>query len=128
VRAQPGHYAGTTSQNEQITFDVVSGGLQLANLYVSQVNENCTPAAYLYGGTLQVASWPISVDGSFTISWSGAGTVGPSASNFQATIQGRFNGSIAAGTLRTSTSYTDSGGTYHTCGSDLVSWTAALVG
>jgi hypothetical protein len=95
---------------------------------VSQVNENCTPAAYLYGGTIRVTSWPIGADGSFNISWTSTGTVGPSAGNFQTTVQGRFNGTIAAGTLRMNTTYTDMSGTYHTCDSDPVSWTAALTG
>jgi len=108
----------------------VPGGTGVSNFYVAQVNQSCTPSVNLYGGTISLGSYviPILADGSFTLSYSTPGTVGPWAANSQISIQGRFNSSIAAGTLKVDTQFTSGEGTHYGCTSGTVSWTATPSG
>ena len=65
---QSGHYAGKTSQLEDLEFDVSADGTMLMNLVTGQINESCTDFN-LFGGNLNapgnVAS--ISSAGNFAI-------------------------------------------------------------
>jgi hypothetical protein len=119
-----GHYAGRTSQNEVINFEV--SGFTLRNLTTGQVNQSCNPPLNLYGGNLSVSQSNINTDGSFKIEWSATGTVGPVPANHHTVIEGHFSGATVAGTLKVDTSFTWTDGVGCSCTSGLVSWTASL--
>src|SRR5262245_4657919 len=54
--APPGHYSGKTSQNETFDFDVNSSGSGLTGLKTGQINQSCSPPAYVSGGRLDFGS------------------------------------------------------------------------
>jgi hypothetical protein len=119
-----GHYTGTTSQNEAFNFDVA--GFSLTNLRTGQVNESCDPPFYIYGNYTTVGQAAINPDLSFRVEWSAPGSVGSAAARFHKVIEGHFNGAIAAGNLKIDTTFIWTDGTYYTCSSGPVSWTATL--
>lgn len=126
--AQPGHYKGTTSQNENFEFDVTPDGAAVQNLQTGQVNESCTPADFtLYGGNLRGGSAPIASDGSFTLSGTINGTVGSDPSTVTITITGHVANGIASGTIVVTTSFTHDG-TQYGCTSNNQTWNASRVG
>jgi len=103
--AQPGHYAGTNSQNEVWAFDVTPDGRGLTNLTTGQINMSCSYAgqtiAHLYGGNIHyTGTIPIAQNGSFsgTVNFTG-GTIGgyPIESDVF-TMAGQFTGNTASGT------------------------------
>ena len=123
--AQDGHYAGKTSNETPITFDVSGGGTQMTNLATGQINVSCTPFIPLQGGGIEGSS-PLSADGSFSISNpSFSGMIGDSPTVGHLAIQGKITGSTATGTLNEGVAFTSDGVSY-TCDSGTVTWTAAL--
>jgi hypothetical protein len=126
--AQPGHYHGTTSQLEVIDFDVRSDGRAVLNLTTGQVNQGCTPTAYISGGGLRGSSAGILTDGTFAIDIAEQGTFSdgvPYTGSFK--LSGRFGGTTATGTLAATLNFTDNGTTYF-CGSGQQTWTATRSG
>lgn len=123
--ATPGHYAGTTADHELWAFDVGPDGLSLSNLQTGQINESCTPPAYLSGGNLAIRG-PVAVarDGSFALSTTIATTIGGSPATDVVTISGRIAGGSAAGAYRVETSFTLANGTSYACSSGDQTWTA----
>ena len=129
---QSGHYQGSTSQNEAISFDVTADGTSIVRLSTGQVNESCTPDGSLYGGNLSDWTAPITAAGMFAISRAGTGTVGSSPSTDQTDITGRFSGALAQGTLVVRTAFViDTTGQYgggavtsYSCTSNLQTWQA----
>jgi hypothetical protein len=121
--AQPGHYKGTTSQNEIIEFDVTADGLRVVALLTGQINEGCNPPAHLYGGNLHDGTAPIAADGTFKIDFDYTSTVGGDPSKGHFTLTGKFSGTGATGTLEDKVSFTDEG-TPYSCGSGTQTWTA----
>jgi uncharacterized protein with FMN-binding domain len=121
---QDGHYVGTTSQFQPISFDVTSG--QIQNVTSGDVNESCNPPTNLYGGNVDVPQYTLNADGTFDVDWSGNGTVGASfPSTFHNVVTGRVQGGIASGTIKEDTSFEEYGKGY-ICSSGLVTWTATL--
>jgi hypothetical protein len=121
---ESGHFVGTTSQFQPISFDVVAGGIQ--NLDTGDVNQSCNPPFNLYGGNFQGFSLQLNADGSFQYQSSSSGFVGGS---FPATdsylLTGRVQGGIASGTLKEDTSF-DRYSVGYVCSSGLVTWTTTL--
>jgi hypothetical protein len=129
---ETGHYVGTTSQFQPISFDVTTSGLQ--NVTSGDVNGSCNPQFNLYGGNLDIPSWPINPDGSFTVKWSYSGAVtvtGGRQSGQTGTEQGttdfegRVQGAIAAGTLKEDSTI-ELASVGYVCSSGLVTWSATL--
>jgi hypothetical protein len=126
--AQPGHYHGTDSQNEVIDFDVTADGRGVVNLSTGQINEGCTPTAYIYGGNIRGASAPVSSDGAFVLDgpYQGKFNDGTSYSG-HFNLTGHFSGTTATGTISDSLNFT-SNGTAYSCGSGQQTWTATRTG
>lgn len=124
---RPGHYIGVTSQNERISFDITSDSRGLANLYVNDINQNCTDGGTTYQNRID---WPVLVtsvdsDGKFSrtvtfdVSYVDAGgKTYPATNTFS--IQGRISGTTAGGALKLDTS-----GSLN-CSSGTVTWTVTL--
>lgn len=124
--ALPGHYEGRTSDNEIFRFDITPDGLGLTNLQTGQINQTCDPPNSLSGGNIGPLSqtFPVTSDGSFTISGSGATFVDTNPATYRITISGHVSGAIAAGTLHEDTGFTARGVSY-TCTSGNLAWTAS---
>jgi hypothetical protein len=124
--ATPGHYAGTTADNELWAFDIGTDGLSLTNLQTGQVNESCNPADItLAGGNLSFGGpFPVAVDGSFSINTTLNGTVDGNPSTVTIAITGHVSGGSASGTYRDDTSFTYNGTAYG-CSSGNQTWTAS---
>jgi hypothetical protein len=124
--ATPGHYVGTTGDNELWTFDIGADGISLSNLQTGQVNESCEPPDFtLAGGNLSFGGpFPVALDGSFTISTTLTGTVGGDPSTDKIVITGHVANGSASGTYRDDTSFTDNGTAYG-CTSGTQAWTAS---
>jgi hypothetical protein len=127
--ATPGHYSGRTSQNEIFEFDVNAAGTRLAGLKTGQINQSCTPGAYLYGGRWNLGSSGVSInaDGSFKIEFDFNGTVGTDPSTGHFAVDGHFNGATAQGTFTERTNFTHDGVSY-SCSSGQQTWTASKTG
>jgi len=126
--ATPGHYVGTTGDNELWVFDIGADGLSLTGLQTGQINESCDPPDItLFGGNLNAPGpIPVALDGSFTINATINGTVGGNPSTDTIAITGHVSGGSASGTIREDTSFTDSGsGTAYSCTSGNQTWTAS---
>ncbi len=120
---QTGHYVGTTSQFQPISFDVANG--EIDNVTSGDVNASCSPAYHLYGGNLDITRWTLGSDGSFDIDWSGPGTVGTFPATFHSAFTGRIQGGIASGTIKQDTNF-EAYSVGYQCSSGLVTWTATL--
>jgi Ca2+-binding RTX toxin-like protein len=118
--ASPGRYAGPTSQNEQITFDVT--GSTVANI-VANTKESCQPAFTLSGET-KFLSASIAADGKFSNSFSDTGNAAGETAQYQISIQGSFSGAKATGTFKVDITF-DKAGTHYICTSGTVSWNAS---
>ncbi len=113
--APPGLYAGTTSQNDIVTFEALSDGHSLANVRFHQVIVRCDPdvpptVAYLSASF--PGRYPVSQDGSFAIAES------------DYAVTGKFTGASVSGTLSYENSRTDPFGTLRTCRSGTLTWHA----
>lgn len=129
---QTGHYVGTTSQYQPISFDVIRG--QIQNGKSGDINASCNPGFSTYGNTLDLTWWTIDADGSVNASWSWTSTMsitgGPNAgSSFPeqgtTTFSAHIQGATAAGTIRKDFSF-DAFSVGYVCSSGLVTWTATL--
>ena len=125
--APPGHYKGTTSQNEVFEFDVTASGDRVQNFTTGQINEGCNPPAHLSGGNFTGGTGPISADGTFNFDFDYTSTVSGVPSKGHFTLTGRFNGTTATGTLADTTTFTYQGVAY-SCGSGQQTWTATKSG
>ena len=127
-----GHYVGTTSQYQPISFDVAQGEIQ--NMTSGDINASCSPSFSLSGGNLDVPSLSINGDGSFGTSWTYTGTLtetrggnaGASATYTETNmLAGRVQGGIASGTVKEDSSF-ELFSVGYVCSSGLVTWTATL--
>jgi hypothetical protein len=128
--ATPGHYEGTTVQNEIFDFDVTADGRSLTNLRTGQINEHCdtTPQINLSGGNLTAPGpFPIAADGSFTIKGTYSSYVNGAPSSNTLLIVGRISGETASGTYKVDTFYSVDGDG-RSCTSDTQTWTATKTG
>ena len=128
--AQPGHYKGTTSQNELFEFDVAPGATGISGLRTGQINLACTPPDYyVSGGNLDLGSnlYPVSGDGSFTIDVNLKGTLRAGAATTDTSthvvITGHLHGDTASGSLLKSIQFTLNNIQY-ACSSNPQTWTA----
>ena len=122
--ATPGHYKGTTSQNEVIEFDVSADGTHVVGLLTGQINEGCTPPAHLFGGNLHDGNATIAADGTFKFDFDYTSNVGGDPSKGHFTLTGKFSGGSWTGTLEDKVSFTHEGTSY-SCGSGSQTWTAS---
>ena len=129
LHARPGHYQGTTSQNEAWNFDVTPDGAGLVNLTTGQINESCTPPSYLSGGNLTFGAYRIIIaaNGSFSVTVAIPGNVGGAPSQATVKITGQFSNGLAIGTFLETDSFTYQG-TAYTCTSNPQTWTASKTG
>jgi hypothetical protein len=128
--AMPGHYSGRTSQNETFDFDVTPNGTGVTGIRTGQINQSCSPPAYISGGGLTFGSdmFPITADGSFTVDVSYPGIVtgggATATTTTRVVISGRFSGPAASGTLLKTITFTLLG-TNYSCTSNPQTWNAA---
>jgi hypothetical protein len=119
-----GHYDGRTSQNEIFAFDVAADSRRITGLHTGQINQSCDPPDYyLSGGYLNNWSGPVAVDGTFTFSYNGPGTVGGNAATYKIVITGKVGAGTASGTIRDDVTWAKDGKTY-TCSSGDQTWSA----
>jgi Calx-beta domain-containing protein/hemolysin type calcium-binding protein len=94
--ARPGHYAGTTSQNRPISFDVAADGTSLTNLVltvdVDCFGSNFTDLPFDFG----TSKIPIKPDGTFSVEGHGS----DSGVSLDFSVGGSFGGGSAKGTAR----------------------------
>ena len=127
--ARAGSYAGVSSQNENVTFDVRPGGVALTRFRINSVNQSCQPPdlASIFGPLdYRAAVFPIARRGTFVAPYAGPGKVSGYAATFDIRTTGRFSGRTASGTTRFDMEFTDASGTALTCSSGRVTWTASL--
>jgi hypothetical protein len=131
--AQPGHYAGQTSQNEAWAFDVTPDGKGLTNLTTGQINMSCsiggTTVGSTYGGNIHLTSTiPIASNGSFSATVNFNGTIsGIQTTSDVFTVAGQFTNNTASGTWNEKLSFTYQGyGIDCTTGDQ--TWTATRTG
>jgi hypothetical protein len=131
--ATAGHYVGLSSQNEQVTFDVLATGPVATNFRINSVNQSCQPPDLVSTfGALDFSSAQaqVAADGAFAFSYRGPGTVmGPgavsgNAANFDITVNGRLTGTEASGTARFDMTFMYADINF-TCTSGVVTWTAS---
>lgn len=120
---QTGHYVGTTSQFQPISFDITAG--QIQNVTSGDINESCSPQTNIYGNHLSIPQYPLNADGSFDDEWSGQGTIGTFPANYHTVVAGRVQGGLASGTIKIDNSF-DAYSVGYVCSSGLVTWTATL--
>jgi Calx-beta domain/RTX calcium-binding nonapeptide repeat (4 copies) len=128
--AQPGHYKGTTSQNELFEFDVTSDGANISGLRTGQINESCVPPTItLAGGNLDFGSraFPIAPDGALNINVTLFGTVAGFPLKAVITIAGRFSGPAASGTFLEVDTFALAGINF-TCTSNNQTWNVTRAG
>jgi hypothetical protein len=121
--AQPGHYKGTTSQNETFEFDVTADGRAFRGLKTGQINEGCTPGLSIYWNYFDWPYYtvPIIADGTFALNVPYSGTVGPYPSIGRIIIEGHMSGAVGVGSLALTTYFTANGVPYD-CGSGRQTW------
>ena len=97
--AQPGHYTGKDSQNENWSFDVTPDGRGLAGLTSGQINMSCSYSGQTVGstsgGNFRLSSTiPIAPNGTFsaTVNFGGGSIGGYPITSDIFTITGQFNG------------------------------------
>ena len=125
---QTGHYVGTTSQYQPISFDVTNG--QIQNVTSGDINSECSPAAHVSGGNLNISYWSIGSDGSVNATWSWNSTISDSSGQTApeqgtTTFTAHIQGAVAAGTVRDDYSF-DLFSVGYVCSSGLVTWNASL--
>ena len=125
--ATPGHYAGKSTFNERFDLDVSADGRTVVDLRTGQINESCTPRANISGGNLTARGpYPIAADGSFSITATITIAIGNATGTRKIAITGHFAGATATGTIRTDTTFSQSG-TSFVCNSGDQSWAAVKV-
>ena len=113
--APAGLYAGTTSQNDIVTFEALSDRRSISNLRFHQVRVRCDPDVPPTVAFLSASfpgRYPVDQDGIFAIAES------------DYTVTGKFTGVTARGTLSYESSRTDPFGTLRTCRSGTLTWGA----
>jgi hypothetical protein len=133
--AQPGHYAGTNSQNEVWAFDVTPDGRGLTNLTTGQVNMSCSYAGqtvfHTYGGNIHLTSTiPIAMNGSFsaTLNFTGGTISGYPITANVFTLAGQFTNNTATGTWNRKLNFTIDNTYGIECTSGDQTWTATRTG
>lgn len=133
--AQPGHYAGKDSSNENWSFDVTPDGRGLANLTSGQINMSCsyagTTIAHLGGGNIHLSSTiPIAQNGSFsaTVNFTGGTIGGYPITSDALIISGQFTGNTASATWKEELHFTIDNTYPIDCTSGDQTWTATRTG
>jgi RTX calcium-binding nonapeptide repeat (4 copies) len=126
--AVAGLYAGTTSQNEKVTFDVLSGGTSLKDFKLSDVNLSCQPpdlvSVNVPGTTLAREPVTIKPDGTFVTDFSQSGVIEGTSFTQTVRVTGSFSGTTASGKFEENLSV-DLGYIAISCTAPNVTWTAA---
>jgi hypothetical protein len=125
--AVAGSYAGLSSQNERVTFDVLAAGPAVTKFRINSVNQSCQPPNLVsIFGPLDFGTGTATVvaDGTFGFTYVGPGTISGNPANFDIRANGKFTGTTAAGTARFDMTFTLSGINF-TCSSGNVTWTAS---
>jgi hypothetical protein len=124
--ATPGHYQGTTADNELWAFDIGIDGLSLLNLKTGQMNESCNPADItLSGGNLSFQGpFPVAADGSFAIDKILTGTIDGNPLVATISITGKVSGGTASGTYHENDSFALND-TQYSCTTGDQTWTAS---
>ncbi len=121
-------YAGTTSQNEKVTFEVPAGGTSIKDFRLSDLNMSCQPPNLVSVNApgLTLAETPVAVnaDSTFSIGVSDSGVIEgyPYTDNIKVT--GKFSGTTASGTYEENFSI-DLGFIVIACTAPGVTWNAS---
>ena len=107
--AIPGTYGGWTAQNERVSFAVLADGRRVGKVRIERLIATCQPPLDVVLEPAFLSTYPIAPDGSFFAT--AAGT----------TVEGRFSGATATGTVTYSSTATDP----YVCRSGDVSWAAS---
>jgi V8-like Glu-specific endopeptidase len=128
--AVAGTYAGTTTQNAKVTFEVLPGGTALKDFFVSLIELFCQPPDVVLfpessNDFLPKKTAPIAADGSFVIAIKADNTPYDDV-RYQSEIRvtGRFSGQGASGELNLELTRTIPGEPVATCTTPNVTWTA----
>lgn len=127
--AAVGTFAGKSSQNEDVTFEVPAGGRGVTRFRINSLNQSCQPANEVSTfGALDFADavFPVAATGAFMASYKGPGKVAGHDAQLDVRATGRVTGRSAAGVARFDMKFTDANGTAFTCSSGDVDWSASL--
>ncbi len=129
-RPVAGTYAGTTTQNAKVTFEVLPGGRALKDFFISVIHLLCQPPDVVLfpessNDFLPKKTVPIAADGSFVIATRLDKTPYDDV-RYQSEIRvtGRFSGQGASGGLNFDLTRTIPGLPVATCTAPNVTWTA----
>ena len=129
-RPVAGTYAGTTTQNAKVTFEVLPGGRALKDFFISTINLFCQPPDVVLfpessSGFIPKKTVSIAADGAFVIAHRGGGS-GQDYVTYQweTRVTGRFSGQGASGGLNFDLTRTIPGEPVATCSAPNATWTA----
>ncbi len=129
--AVAGKYAGTTTQNAKVTFEVLPGGTALKDFFISSVTLFCQPPDVVLfpessNDFLPNKTASIAADGSFLITARADGTPYDDVRYQSETrVTGRFSGQGASGGFNLDLTRTIPGEPVATCTAPNVTWTAS---
>jgi hypothetical protein len=130
-RAPAGHYAGTTSQSDTISFDVTADSSNMTNLKAAG-DVTCTDSSKWTWTVTSSSLSPINATLAFSRAYSGALSSGDSSItniNVSYTLSGMLTPSGAAsGTFLLSHMTWDGSGKHYDCTGKSATWTAKLGG
>ena len=96
----PGPYAGKTSQGEDVSFQVSSGG-QLTKLVFAAIHLSCRPSGEARSWLLDLgaSTYLVRRDGSVDVDESGTAMVSGAPATYHALVEGRFQSGLASGNV-----------------------------
>ena len=120
----PGNYQGLLDGN--FVFFTILPDRTVTGFRSNYLREDCNNDVYIYG-TLDwgTSRFPITSDGTFSVSSTGTGTVDNEPASFTDAVTGRIEGTTVTGTVSGSAEFT-SGGTRYSCASGARTYTATL--
>jgi hypothetical protein len=127
-----GTYAGTTTQNANVTFEVLPGGNALKDFFISSIQLFCQPPDVVLfpessSGFVPKKKASIAADGAFVLANRSATAVSPYDDvryQWEIRVTGRFSGQGASGGLGFDLTRTIPGEPTATCTAPNVTWTA----
>jgi hypothetical protein len=125
--AVPGHYTGTTSGGNHVQIDVSSDGQTITRAFFDSVNGSCNLdyGVILPDGLTLSYGIPVDPDGTFGSTFQGSGTENDQPESENGTLQGRFTGGTATGSVTLDSDFFTQDGTHLTCSAS-ETWTASL--
>jgi hypothetical protein len=117
---------GNTSGGNHAQLDVGSDEQTLTRIFFDSVNGKCNlDYGSTIGGLTLSGSIPINPDGTFSATFEGSSTQNGQPDSETGSLQGRFTGASAAGSVTLNTDFYTEDGLHLTC-SGTETWTAVL--